>query len=63
MKALKRKFRRFMSDDNGMEFIQVAVIILAALALAGAAYVMYTHVADALKDTTVSIPKPKNMGA
>ena len=38
MKALKRKFRRFMSDDNGMEFIQVAVIILAAIALAGAAY-------------------------
>lgn len=62
MKALKRKFRRFMSDDNGMEFIQVAVIILAAIALAGAAYVMYTHVADALKKTPVSIPSAPGMG-
>lgn len=43
MKNIRARVKSFLKDDNGMEFIQVAVIVVAVLMLAAAAYYLYTQ--------------------
>ena len=48
MRKTVERFRRFLSDDNGMEFIQVAAIVVGAIALAGAIYILMRNVGNAV---------------
>lgn len=52
---MMKKFMRFVHDDNGMEFIQVAVIVLATIALAAVAYALYGKVKTAIEGVNVNI--------
>ena len=51
-----KKFIRFLRDDEGMEFIQVAVIVLGTIALAAAFYALVKSVGDNIKATGTTIP-------
>ena len=44
MKTLKAKFRRFVKNEDGMEFMQVAVIVLGAILLVAAVWLIYNKV-------------------
>lgn len=59
MKSLKEKFQRFMSDDNGMEFIAIAVIVAGAILLAGIAVTLYSNAKGALDAANKEIPMPQ----
>lgn len=56
MKGIKNHIKRFIKNEDGMEFIQVAVIVLAVIALAAAAYVLYQNVGNSIKGVDTSIP-------
>ncbi len=44
MKTLKAKFRRFVKNEDGMEFMQVAVIVLGAILLIAAIWLIYEQI-------------------
>ena len=56
MKKLIARFKRFSNDNEGMEFIQVAIIILGVIIAAAGMYALYKTVSDALSNMSVSIP-------
>lgn len=56
MKKLIARFKRFSNDNEGMEFIQVAIIILGVIIAAAGMYALYKTVSDALTGMTVTIP-------
>jgi len=56
VKKLVAKFKRFQNDQNGMEFIEVAAIVIGAIALAAAIYVLMKNVGDSVSGVSVSIP-------
>ena len=61
MKKLVAKFKRFQNDQEGMEFIEVAAIVIGAIALAAAIYVLMKKVGDAVSGQTVTIPTDTGM--
>jgi hypothetical protein len=56
MKKLIARFKRFSDDNEGMEFIQVAIIILGVIIAAAGMYALYRTVAGALENMQVTIP-------
>ena len=56
MKSLKRRFQKFVGDENGMEFIQVAVIVLAVVAIAAIIWLMYDAVKQGVQDAADAVP-------
>ena len=56
MKKLIRKLKSFMNDEQGMEFIEVAGIIIGAIALVGAIFVLMNNFGNAVKSVPISIP-------
>lgn len=57
MKALKRKLQRFVRNEGGMEFMQVAVIVLGAILLIAAVWAIY----NAINNQLVNIPANINL--
>ena len=56
MKKLIARFKRFSNDNDGMEFIQVAIIILGVIIAAAGMYALYTTVKTSLTNMQVTIP-------
>ena len=57
MKVLKAKFKRFVHNDGGMEFMQVAVIVLGAILLIAAVWAIY----NAINNQLTAIPGNINL--
>ena len=57
MKKLIAKIRRFHNDENGMEFIEVAAIVVGAIALAAAIFILMKNLGDKVSTVDVSIPQ------
>lgn len=51
MKAFKKRLVSFVKNESGMEFIQVAVIVLAVAILAGFIYGFYTKIGQKIEST------------
>lgn len=51
MKAFKKRLVSFVKNESGMEFIQVAVIVLAVAILAGFIYHFYTLIGQKIEST------------
>lgn len=58
MKALKEKFARFLKDDNGMEFIAVAIIVAAGVILAGLIVGLYDTVSGKISGVSGDFKLP-----
>lgn len=58
MKKLASKFHRFVHDEDGMEFIQVAVIVLGVMVLVAAAWAIYNRVNEEMG----KVPDKINLG-
>ena len=46
MNKMRNKIKSFICDENGMEFIQVVGIIIGAIALVGAVYILMQRVGN-----------------
>jgi len=58
MKRIAKRLKRFLNDDNGMEFIQVAAIVVGAIALAAAVYVLMNNVGNTVIDVGKELDIP-----
>lgn len=59
MKTFKEKFHRFIKDDNGMEFIAVAVIVAGGVLLAGIAVAIYQQVKGSMEKASGEFSLPQ----
>ena len=58
MNALKARFKRFVHNEGGMEFMQVAVIVLGAILLIAAIWAIYNTINNQIS----TIPDQINLG-
>lgn len=63
MKAFKKRLVSFVKNESGMEFIQVAVIVLAVAILAGFIYAFYKKIGQKIESTPLEWDSGSGAGA
>ena len=63
MKAFKKRLVSFVKNESGMEFIQVAVIVLAVALLAAFIYRFYTKIGQQIENTPLTWESGSGAGA
>ncbi len=62
MKKLVNKIKRFKNDENGMEFIQVGVIVLGVMLLVAAVWLIYNKINSELVEVPSQIHLTDGVG-
>ena len=57
MKNAKERFKSFVKDENGMEILQVAIIVIIACVLAGVLWMIADKAKDKLEEAETEMDK------